>query len=235
IVLTPRQSGRLANRVVATADGNLAARDEVAVTVQAAQVRINLSGPARRYLNRDVAWNIQVENPGEFPLNNVVVRDQLPRELALVSASPGGQSVNGEVIWPIGTLGPHQQKSVKVATRCAQLTPRSLHVAIVTADPGLRAQSEAPIEILGLPAFRLRVRDESDPVAVGGRKKYRIDFVTQGSLAGNQIEIKATVPAEMRLVNANGPVQPRVAGQEIAFPPVDSLPPGQKLSYTVEV
>ena len=37
------------------------------------------------------------------------------------------------------------------------------------------------------------------------------------------------------MLTANGPLQPRITGQQIAFPPVDSLPPGQKLTYTVEV
>src|SRR5581483_6448534 len=32
---------------------------------------------------------------------------------------------------------------------------------------------------------------------------------------------------------ANGPSKPRFEGQQVIFPPVDSLPPGQKFTYTV--
>ena len=79
--LTPRQVGRLVNRVTATADGNLSAKAEHPVVVQKAQLSIDKNGPGKRYVGRPAEWNIRVINPGEVPLANVVVRDQLPPEL----------------------------------------------------------------------------------------------------------------------------------------------------------
>jgi hypothetical protein len=54
-------------------------------------------------------------------------------------------------------------------------------------------------------------------------------------LPGNQVEILAIVPPQMRVVNANGPSRPRIEGQRVTFPPVDALAPKQTLSYSVEV
>jgi uncharacterized repeat protein (TIGR01451 family) len=235
LTLTARQAGRFMNRVVATADGNLTAKAEHAVAVQKAQVQVQLQGPKTRFLNREADWTITVNNAGEMPLANVVVRDQLPPELAFVSAGQGGQLVRNEVVWNLGTLQPGEQKAVQVKTNAVKMTPKALHVAVATADPGLKAQAESAIEINGLPAFRMEVSDRDDPVEVGGRTGYRIEVTNQGSLPGNQVTVAAVVPPQLRVVTANGPAQPRIEAGRVTFPPVDSLPPGQKMVYTVEV
>lgn len=234
LALTAKQAGRLVNRVEATADGNLSAKAEHPVDVQNAQLRIDLTGPSKRYMSRPADWKITVTNPGVAVLNNLVVRDQLPPELVFVSAGQGGTLVNGEVVWNLGTLQPSEQKIVQVKTNCAKMTPKALNVAVATSDPGLQVQAESPIEINGLPAFRLEVQDLSDPIEVGALTQYRIEVLNQGTLAGNQVQITATIPKQLKVTNANGPSQPRITAGEVVFPPVDSVPPGQKLNYTIE-
>ena len=45
----------------------------------------------------------------------------------------------------------------------------------------------------------------------------------------------AIVPPELQIVRANGPGQPKIEGQKITFPPVDSVQPNASVSYTVDV
>ena len=234
LTLTAKQAGRLVNRVEATADGNLTAKAEHPVDVQNAQLKIDLTGPTKRYMSRPADWKITVTNPGASALNNLVVRDQLPPELVFVSAGQGGTLANGEVVWQLGTLQPGEQKIVQVKTNCAKMTPKALNVATAISDPGLKVQSEAAIEINGLPAFRLEMQDLQDPVEVGGKTQYRIDVLNTGTMVGNRVQISATVPKQLKVVNANGPSQPTITASEVIFPPVDSVPPGQKVSYTIE-
>jgi uncharacterized repeat protein (TIGR01451 family) len=235
LTLTPRQAGRFVNHVTATGDGGLTAKAEHPVTVQAAQLKITKTGPTARYVDRPATWDIRVINPGEVALTNVVVRDQLPADLGFVSATEGGQFKQNQVVWNIGTLQPQEQKLVQVTTNCLRITEKAVNVAIATADPGLQVQAEANVEIRGLPAFRLEVIDKPDPIEVGGRTTYFINVTNQGSLPGNQVQITAYVPKEMRVINARGPSTPTVQGNTITFPGVDSVQPKQTLEYTVEV
>jgi uncharacterized repeat protein (TIGR01451 family) len=232
--LTPRQAGRLVNRVTATADGGLTAKAEHPVTVQLARLAITKAGPTARYVDRPATWDIRVSNPGEVAVTNVVVRDQLPPDLGFVSATGGGQLNQNQVIWNIGTLQPREEKALQVTTNCLRITEKAINVAIATADPGLSVQAEAGVEIRGLPAFRLEVIDRPDPIEIGGRTTYTINVTNQGSLPGNQVQITAYVPKEMRVINARGPSTPRVEGNTITFPGVDSVQPKQTLEYTVE-
>jgi uncharacterized repeat protein (TIGR01451 family) len=234
LVLTPTQVGRFTTQVVVTADGGLKDQAEQAVTVQRAQLRVTKSGPPVRYLNRPTTWDIHVINPGDVPLTNVQLRDQLPPELTFTSATAGGQLADGVVVWNLGTLQPKEDRGVQVTTNCVKLTPRAVNVATASADPGLQVQAEAPVEIRGLPAFGLTLSKVGDPVEVGGRLTYRIDVINQGSLPGNKVQVVAVLPKELRMVNATGPAQPRAEGQRIIFPPIDSVRPGETVTYTLE-
>jgi uncharacterized repeat protein (TIGR01451 family) len=241
LVLVPRQTGRLVNRVIATADGNLRDQAEHPVTVQQARLTLTNTGPAASFVDRPATFDLRVSNPGDVALTNVVVRDQLPPELALVSATEGGQSPDGRVVvWNVGTLQPRQERLLQVTVRGLSLAPRVVATATATADPGLQVQAEAALEIRGVPAFKLEVVDTDDPVEVGAKTTYKIAVTNQGTLPGSQVQITAIVPKQMRLVNANGPSkpvieQPGADGQRVTFPAVDSLAPKGVLNYSIEV
>ena len=223
LVLTPRGPGTFVNRVDAVADGGLSDHSECVVQVADAKLAVKKTGPTWCYKTRPADWNIQVSNPGDVPLTGVVVRDVLPPQLTFTSASDGGQLENGQVVWNIGTLQPRQEKAVQVLTSCAELAPQVINVATATADGGLQDRAEAPLEIRGIAAYRLEVIDTKDPVEVGGNTTYKITVTNTGSLAGNRVEIVAQVPAEMKVVNVQGPSSSHANGQTIMFDPMDSL------------
>jgi uncharacterized repeat protein (TIGR01451 family) len=235
LLLTPRQVGRLFNRVTATADGELTAHSEHPIDANKGQLKIDMTGPSLRFLNRPAGYAIRVSNTGEVPLDNLIVRDQLPPELTFTNAGQGGTLVNTEVVWQLGTLKAGEQKTLDLTVSCTKPTPKSLNVAVATADPGLTVQTESVIEINGLPAFRLEVQDLKDPIEVGGTTRYQIDATNQGTLPGTRVEIRAVVPAELKVIQAQGPTAYRIEGNQLIFAPVDSLAPGQRLTYAVDV
>jgi uncharacterized repeat protein (TIGR01451 family) len=234
LTLVPRQAGQFVTRVTATADGNLKGEVQRTVTVQPARLTITKTGPAARYVDQPVTWDITVVNAGDLPLSNVVVRDQLSPELSFTNATAAGQLVGGQVVWNLGALAPREQKAVQVTARCQQIG-KVTNVAVVTADPGLQEQAEAKLEIRGLPAYSLDILKVGDPVQVGGKMTYKITVTNTGSLPANGTEVIATVPAEMQLSNTYGPVKPRLMGQQVIFPALDGLQPKQTFTYTIEV
>ncbi len=235
IKLTVKQAGQLVHRVTASADGNLVSKAEQPVAVRRAVLAIDMAGPRRGTPGQPADWRIIVSNRGEAALGNVAVRQQLPAELVYVSATPTGTLSGSEVTWSLGTLQPGEKKELQVRTNALRPSPRALTVALATADPGITVQAEAPIEILGLPAFRLKVRDTQDPVEVNGRTTYQIEVLNQGTLVGNQVQVTAVVPAQFIVVGGYGPGRPRSEGNRLIFPAIDALAPGQALNYTVDV
>jgi uncharacterized repeat protein (TIGR01451 family) len=235
LTLTPRQAGPLTTLVTARADGGLSDVARQTVTVKRAEVGLRNTGPAWRYVGRPADWSIEVQNKGEVPLTGVVVRDDLPPELAFEKASDGGTARGSQVTWMVGALGPGEKRTLTLTTVCQALAPRAVTVARVTAEPGIDTKAEAALEIRGLPAVRMKVADRDDPVDVGKQTGYRVEVTNQGSLPASDVQVVAVVPDEMRVLDARGPTTAKVEGQRVTFPAVASLAPGQTLTYTIEV
>src|SRR5207247_1946290 len=98
----------------------------------------------------------------------------LPPQLTFASADSGGQLDGGQVVWNIGALQPREEKLVHVTTHCNELAQKVINVATATADSGIQARAEAPIEIRGLAAFRVELIDLNDPLPVGEKTSYKI-------------------------------------------------------------
>lgn len=235
LALTPRQAGQWTNRVSASGDGNLKATGQHVVTAKKAELVVEIQGTDKTYQNRPADWTLSVTNKGETPLTNVQLHDQLPPELAYTGADPTAMPAGNEVVWNLGNLAPNERRDVHLKTTCVRLAAKAINSAYATADLGIRGQAQATIEINGLPAFHLEVHDLTDPVEVGGRTTYRIDVENTGTLAGSKVALVADVPPEFRIIQAIGPGQARFEGQRIAFPVVETLPPGQKMTCTVDV
>jgi uncharacterized repeat protein (TIGR01451 family) len=235
ITLTPRRPGKPVNRVTATADGVPPAAAEHAVTVQEAKLTLKQTRPRFTYVGRPVEWKLTVANSGEVAVNNVVVRDQLPAEVAFQGAGDGGVFDNGVVTWNLGTLQPREQRTVTVTAKGAKLAPQAVNAAVVSADTGAEARDEAKLEVRGLPAFRMSVSDTDDPVEVNGKTTYKVEVLNQGSLPGSRVQVTGYVPSQMKVLSAKGPTAPKTEGGTVTFAPVDSLPPGQTLTYLIEV
>ncbi len=233
LTLTPRKAGVFTTQVTATAEGGLKAEARRTVTILAPRVQIAKKGPRQRYVDQNITWEIRVDNPGDLPLTNVVVRDELPGEVSFVSASDLGQVVNGQVTWNLGGLPAKGQKTLQVVARCLRAAPTLLNRAVVTADGGLQEQAEAPLEVIGVPAYLLEILKEGDPVPVGGRVTYRIRVTNTGTQPANQVELTAVVPRQLQVVSQEGPTSARVANDRVVFPPLAAVQPKQTLVYTI--
>jgi uncharacterized repeat protein (TIGR01451 family) len=235
LVLTPQQPGPLRTTVTATADGGLTDKQEHVLTAQQPRLGVSLAGPRTKYADRRVEWNIHVRNPSDVPLANVVVRDRLPPELLYEGATQGGVFNNGEVVWTLNGIGANSEKILQVTTRTAKAPGKTLHSVTATADPNLRATDEKPLEILGLAALRLEAVDIGDPAEVGKQVTYQVEVTNTGSLPANQVEIKAYIPDEMKVLAAPGPSLFTLDKNVVTFAKVDALPAGKSLRYTIEV
>ena len=235
LVLTPRQMGKLLTKVVATS-GNISDQAIHEVTIQQAQMSLLIEGPRTRYKTRPADFTIKVGNPSDVPMTNVVVRSKLPAELEFLTASQNGQLVAGEVVWNLGNLNPREERTLQVTTRGVNLTKAAVQTVTATADPGIRKDAQAAIEIFGLPTFKTEMVDRGDPAEVGKTVSYDVNITNPGTLPATDIEVRALVPAEMKVMKASGgPFQPDIQGQTVSFQKIPTLEPGKTVSFTIEV
>jgi uncharacterized repeat protein (TIGR01451 family) len=236
LTLTATQIGRFTTRVTAKADGGLTDVTQQTVTVQQAQVGVKLIGPARKYVGWDADWQVRVTNEGDAPLTGVQVKNLLPPELVAQTWSDNGKRDGGQVVWDLGELKPREEKTLTIKTRCDKLVKGAVNRVVASTPGGATASDQVDVDIFGLPGLSFEVTDVEDPVFVGKNVKYVIAVTNTGTIPANGIEIKATLPKELKLIagGAKGPTPANVNDQVITFGKVESLPAQQKLEFTVE-
>jgi uncharacterized repeat protein (TIGR01451 family) len=232
----PKAAGRLATRVIATAN-NLSDTAEHVVTVQEPQMVLEIDPRNRCYAGRNVDWVIRVKNPADAPLANVMVRDKLPPELQFISASQQGQHQNGEVVWNLGELQPREERVLQLTTKCVNITKQAVKTVTAASESGVRKEAQAGIEIFGLAALTPRLVNQGGPAEVGKKITYQIGVTNQGNVPADDIEVRVTIPAETKFLSAKGPTADKenVVGPLIVFPKMTNVAPGQQLVYIVEV
>jgi uncharacterized repeat protein (TIGR01451 family) len=234
--LTPTAVGHFTTRVSAKADGGLFDVAEQTVTVQQAQLSVKLIGPARKYVGWDADWQLRVTNDGDVAVNNVQVKNVLPPELSAKTWSDNGKPAPGEVMWDIGELKPHEQKTLTIKTRCDKLAKGAINRVVATTPGGVTASDEVGVDIFGLPGLHVEIKEAENPVFVGKTVKYVIAVNNTGTTPATELDIKATLPKELKLVpgGTKGPTQANVTDQVITFGRLESLAAQQTIEYQVE-
>ncbi|MHC4985769.1 MAG: COG1361 S-layer family protein [Planctomycetota bacterium] len=227
------RTGDFNNTATVTADRGLTAQASARVVVREPVLALTKTGPALRYLNTNVTYQLTVRNTGDVAATNTVLVDSLPAGARFVEASDGGQLSGGQVRWNLGTMAVGGSQTVSVTFQATQVgTMRnSASVSAYCAQ----ATAEATTEVQGIPAVLLECVDQQDPVEVGGEETYTITVTNQGSAEGTNIVIVCTLPAEETFVSAGGPAAHSAQGQTVRFEPLGSLAAGARATYTVVV
>jgi len=219
------------NVVSVRADGDILVEQRTAIAVVAPELKVELQGPRRRFLDRDATYTLAVSNPGTAPAKEIELVTFLAPGMEFVSADSAGQydPQTRAVYWLLDELPPNEMGNVTVTARPTKPGEHVLRVE-GRAQRGLEDVEEQPILVEGLAAVEFQVIDLSDPVEIGGEAAYEIVVKNGGTKAASNVEIVAMLPVEMQLVAAEGPVRHKIAGQKVAFEPIPTLAPGDTVT-----
>jgi uncharacterized repeat protein (TIGR01451 family) len=236
LLLKAIKLGKQINTVVATAEGGLKDEARHELTVREPKLTLNLSGPKTKFVDKTAVWELNVANAGEAPLNNVLVRDRLPDELAFQTATDGGAVQGGEVVWNLGTLKAGESRVLKMETLTRSRSTGVTHTATATAEPDLSTSSSATIEILGVPASNLRVKGDLNPAEVNKEITYSIKVLNPGSLPARNVRLSVKLSPELGAIGAMGTeAKFDTKANTIEFAPVTALERGQELNFKLKV
>lgn len=111
----------------------------------------------------------------------------------------------------------------------------------MTTGPATPAPMAMPLATPGiaktdprLPALRLSLVDQADPIRVGQEVTYTLQVINQGTAPANALTLKLDLPPELQYVSSDGSTVAKADGQVVAFGNVDSLPAGQTVTWTIK-
>jgi uncharacterized repeat protein (TIGR01451 family) len=156
-------------------------------------------GPSQVVLYDPVTYRLEVTNTGATPLNDVVLIDNLPRELRYDSSTPTPDS-SEPLTWNLGTLAPGQQRLIEYRALTMQEGTFS-NRASVTATGGLREEARSQLTVgksqLSLSMIGPERRYANLPAV------YELTVSNSGNAPAANITVTNPLPTGTRLVTAS--------------------------------
>jgi len=236
LTLRATKAGQVTNVLHARADGTLRAEGRAQVEVVSPALEVALTGPKKRYLERQATYTIEVANPGTAPARDVSLVTYIPKGFKFINADNYGEydPQTGAVYWSLEEL-PANQRGVVTLNLLPVETGQHMLAVESRAEHDLSARNEQAVTVEGVSAILFQVLDVADPVEVGAETSYEIRVVNQGSKTATHVELMVTLPPELKPLAADGPTQGRIQGNKIFFEPLGALAPRADTTFRVRV
>lgn len=230
--------GQTANLLIARADAVEEVKKQLPIEVVAPQLKVEMSGPRSRYLERQATYEVAVSNPGTASAHHVRLSAELPEGLKFVSANNNGHydPQTRTVQWALAELPTGETGTVQLTTLPVEIGRHALQLQ-TTAEKTEPVKEVEQILVDGIAAIRFEVVDVQDPIEVGGETTYEVRVLNQGSKEATQVCLAAELPPGLRVVAAEGPdsLANRTQGNYLVFDPLPRLSPKVDVTYRIRV
>ncbi len=235
LTLQAAKPGMWENLLVVRGEGNLVAESTAKVEVVAPQLELAMTGPTRRYLERQATYTVAIANPGTATANDVRVVGRLPKGMKFVAANNEGQydPKTHAVVWSLAELPPGQVGQVQLTTLPVETGEQKI---VVEGQGSLEtsAVAEHAVSVEALAELSFEIADKSDPIEVGKEALYEVKVVNKGSKTATNIQIVTIFPPDMKPVAGDGPSRAEVAGARIIFEPLARLNPREEAIFRIQ-
>lgn len=232
-------TGAFGGQAVATGFGGL--RDETetaAVQVTQPVLRANSTAPARAAIGQIYTVEVTIGNAGDGPARDTRVELTLPAGASYVSAEPaedGGMTMGaGKVTWALGTIEAGAERTVSIELRADQALAVGHHV-LATAHGAEDVTFDHATELYGIATVNVGVRDEADPIQVGGQAVYLVRVENQGTAPATNLKLVCTLEEGMAFLEGGGASAGTADGLQVTFEPVATLGPKMALTWRIAV
>lgn len=237
--VVPKVKGRGEVQVIA-ANAAIAGSANYAVDVSEPMVELQIDGPKQKYLGRDAEFTIRVTNPGDTPLNNVVVRDQLPPEFEFVTAqnaAGNGQLQGREVVWSLGSLAAGATLDLRLVAKAKSTANPAVQNVVVTSENAGPTNRAWETKIFGAAGLRLEMHDLQDPVPAGGKVVYEVVITNTGNEDATNVGLTGEIAGGLSgFLESRGPTNMNlVPPAGFRYDPIAKLKPGDRAVYQINV
>lgn len=234
LALRADKVGEFRNVVFVTGKGGLEAKHEIDVEVIAPEIRVTSEGPNRRFLRRQATHRFTIENRGTAEANNVNLMARLPGGLRYISSDNRGRydSNSHAVYWKMPSLKDGVAGTVELTTIPVEVGQQDIKFE-ANADLRMTAQTTQELSVEHLVDVYFEIDDVVDPIEVGTDTSYRLRILNQGTKVASNVQLQVEFPRGLEPTAVDGDLRNQIQGQQVAFEPISSLPPGQEVQITI--
>jgi uncharacterized repeat protein (TIGR01451 family) len=225
--------GVVQNQIRVKGDDGLESTHTVAVEVIAPDLQVGLTGPSRRYLERQATYSLDIANIGTADATNVELSVQLDRGFTFVKTDFEGQydPTRHAVFWSLPALPIGQSGKVPLTLLPVEEGKLILRTD-ASADLGVKSSVESEVDVDSLAELSFAINDSADPIEVGGQTTYEVRISNSGSRDDTNVRVALQLPPGMQLVEQGDFTE---QGQGIiAFSPRALLKANDEMVYHVK-
>ncbi|HWS28426.1 MAG TPA: hypothetical protein VN259_17830, partial [Xanthomonadales bacterium] len=191
----------------------------------------------------EFSYTIEVTNSGSQAESGLIVLDDVPATLTVLSASGAGWNcsvIGNAVDCRRSSLIQNSSASFEILVR-APSTPRSIsNTARITSQASSSpVASTVAVEVVARPPvpvdLRMDKRDSVDPVLTGAEFSYTLEVSNIGEGTASGVRVSDTLPAGLTLISASGAGFTCSGSSTISCELAGSLAPGASASVQVQV
>jgi uncharacterized repeat protein (TIGR01451 family) len=216
--------GRQVISLAANADGGLSAQAQGVVKVNELALALAPRGPRRGGIGENLAYRLEVNNPGANPSNPIRLTQVLPEGLEFSSASPGGlyNPATQTITWALDGLPGRQRHEVSFQVRPRKMGDWALASA-VTAEGMPEVRATHAVHVSAAPSLTLEVTAHDDPLGVGGETTCDVRVYNHGPASAEGVRLRLVLPDHLLAVQASAPTRWQIQGQQVLFDPIDQM------------
>lgn len=193
------------------------APDELPMGRQNISLTVDVVAPQVLNLNQTATFKIVVRNAGTTDARGVVVRDQLPDGLTLVSSQPEAERIDALLAWNLGTVGAGSEKLVTLSVKPTR-TGSYDHAATVTMMVGGKSRT-----IVRQPKLKVEQTAASAKVLLGQPIQFKIAVSNPGDGPARNVVVQAKLSPGLR----HESIEP--SDQNLLEQTIDLIGPGERV------
>ena len=236
IELKATRTGEFTNTAVVRGDRNCYAQSTASVKVVAPNLELKAFGPADGYICTSLPYEITVTNTGTSPARDVILTDTIAgKDVKIEKISDNGKATRNRIAWALGTLNPGESRTVCVVLSSTAEGPINSEMAVSAKCTEPKKVNHC-LTLVGVPGILTSLKDDCDPVIVGGKVTYTITASNTGSRDATNLRYTITLDEGMEYLGGSGVTAvSSLDAKTVQFAPLPVLAKGATATWTVTV
>ncbi len=228
--------GRQVLSLESKADGGRMAQAQGFVKVNELILALDIDGPRQARVGEELAYRMQVSNPGNDTSGPIHLTQVLPVGMEFVSAGGGGtyNPATQTITWTMNALEGQHRQDATFRVRASKGGDWALAGNVQTGGLA-EVRAAFAVHVQSPPSLTVDVNVPDEAVAQNGTTTYEVRIRNGGPGMASGVRLRMILPDCFGAIEATAPTRWQIQGQQVLFEPFEQMSPRIALVYRVKV
>ena len=194
-----------------------------------------VTGPNRRYLDRQAIFKVMIKNSGSAPATNCEFTMRLPSGLNFNTAGSRGEYKAEEhaIMWSVPEWPAGYAEEIEFTVLPVEIGQQQMNFQAV-ADLGVKTEARGSVTVEEQGELTFTIDQDADPIELSSSTTYTVEVRNVGRSDRN-VELTLQLPPGSEVLKVDAPVQARAEGNQLRFDPIPQMDGRTSQKFRIEV